>query len=61
MHIPIRHIFKCELFATGSEISLLVPVALQIAIDGAHHGECPNIELPTFVEHWLLNIFLNNV
>lgn len=55
------HVSEAELSGTCAEVALLVPVALQIPIDGAHHGEAPDIKLPVLVQQGLLNILLNDV
>lgn len=39
----------------------MVPVALQVTIDGAHKGEDSNVELSILVQQWLLDVLLNNV
>ena len=61
MHISVGHVFQGEFATARSEVSLLVPVALQISADGAHHSETTDIELTVFVQQGLLDIFLYNV
>ncbi len=39
----------------------MIPVALEVAIDTAHEREAPDVKLPSFVEHRLLNILLDDV
>lgn len=60
MDVPIGHIFEGELPAGGSEIPLLIPIALKVAIDGAHEGETTDIELPILIQQWLFYILLYN-
>ena len=49
MHIPVGDILACEFFARGSQIALLVVVALKVSIDGAAHREASDVELSVLV------------
>jgi|NorSeaMetagenome_1021524.scaffolds.fasta_scaffold191283_1 hypothetical protein len=61
MHISVGHVFQGELATACSEVSLCVPVALQISADGTHHGETTDVELPVLVKQRLFDVFLNNI
>jgi hypothetical protein len=61
MDVSVVHVSEAELSGTCAEVALLVPVALQIPVDGAHHGEAPDIKLSILVQQGLLNILLNDV
>ena len=50
MNISVRYILQCKFLARGSEVTLLVEVALEISIDGAHHSEASDVELSILVE-----------
>jgi len=49
MHIPVGDILACEFFARGSQIALLIVVALKVSIDGAAHREASDVELSVLV------------
>ena len=61
MHKPVGDILEGELPATGPEIAIGIPVALQVAIDRAHEREASDIELTVLVQQRLLNILLYDV
>lgn len=61
MHISVGHVFQSELATACSEVSLCVPVALQIPADGAHHGETADVELAVLVKQRPLDVFLYDV
>ncbi len=58
---PVGDILQAELLAARPEVSLIVPVTLQIPIHCGQQCVAPNIELSLPVEHWLLDVFLYNV
>lgn len=61
MHKSIGHILEREFSAARPEVAIAIPIALQISIDGAHHRECPYVELSVLVEQRLLDVLLNYV
>ena len=61
MHISVGHVFQSELATACSEVSLCVPVALQISADGAHHSETTDVELTVFVKQRLFDVFLYDI
>jgi len=50
MHKAIGHVLDGEFSAARSEIALLVPVALKVSIDRAHHCKATDVELSVFVK-----------
>ena len=61
MHISVGAVLETKLAAAGPEVALSVPVALQVAIDGAHKGEAADVELPALVQERLLDVLLDYV
>ena len=61
MNVPVGDVLKGELSAACSEVTLSVPVTLEVAANGAHHGEAPDVELPILVEQWFFDILLDYV
>ena len=61
MHISVGHVFQSELATACSEVSLCVPVALQISADGTHHSETTDVELPVLVQQRLFDVFLYDI
>lgn len=61
MHESVGHILEREFSAARPEVAIAIPIALEIPIDGAHHRECPNVELPVLVQQRLLDVLLNYV
>jgi len=61
MHISVGHVFQSELATACSEVSLCVPVALQISADGTHHSETTDVELPVLVKQRLFDVFLYDI
>lgn len=61
MNKPISNIFEVEVLAARPQISLIVPVTLQVAVDRSEESVAPDIKLPVLVEKGLLDIFLNDV
>lgn len=61
MDVPVGNVFVCEFSAARSEIAFIVPVALQVSVDTAHHSETTNVKLPVFVQKRLLYVFLDDV
>lgn len=61
MDIPVRYILEGEFSAACSKITLLVPITLKIAANGAHHGKASNIKLSILVQQGSLDILLDYV
>ena len=61
MNVSVRNVLERKLLAAGSEVAICVPVALQVSVYGAHHGECSNIKLASLVEEWLLDVLLHDI
>lgn len=61
MHISVGYVLESEFTAACPQIPILIPITLQVTIDGAHQGEATNIKLSVFVEQWFFDIFLNYI
>ena len=61
MDITVTQVLQGELTAAGSQVSIAIPVPLQVAIDAAHHAVDPYVELPVLVEHGFLDVLLDDV
>ena len=61
MDESVGHILERELSAACPEIAIGIPIALQVAVDCAHHCECPDVELPVLVQQRLLDVLLDYV
>ena len=61
MDVTVRDILKSKLSAAGPEISIAVPVSLQVSIDGAHQGEAADVELSILIEERLLDVLLYDI
>lgn len=61
MDVPVRNVLKRVFSATCTQVSIGVPVALQVPVDRAHQGKTPNVELTVLVEEGLLDILLYDV
>jgi len=61
MHQPVGYVLHAVLLARGSQIAVLIPVGLQVIIDGGGHDEAPDIELPILVQQRSFNILLDDV
>ncbi len=49
MNKSVCHIFKVEILAACSQITFIIPVTLQVAIDSSKYSEASNVELSIFV------------
>jgi hypothetical protein len=61
MNHPVFVILRCVLSGTSPQVALLVPVALEVAVDGGGESEASDVELAVLVEEGLFNVFLNDV
>jgi hypothetical protein len=61
MDIPVGNILEGEFSAACSKIAFLVPIPLEITVNGAHHSEASNIKLTILVQQGSLNILLDYV
>lgn len=61
MDVSIVDILQTKFSAGSPQVPLAVPVALQIAVNGAHQREGSDVKLSIFVEQWLLYVLLNDV
>ena len=61
MDVTVWDILKGKLSAACSEVTITVPVALQVSIYGAHQSKTSNVELSVLVEKRLLNVLLYDV
>lgn len=61
MNHPVCRVFEIVLTAARPQVSVRVPVGLQISIDCRAGRETPDIELPIFVEERLLDVLLDDV
>jgi len=57
----VGNILEREFSAARPEVAIAIPVALEISIDGAHHRECPDVELSVLVQQRFLDVLLNYV
>ena len=60
MNHAVCRVFHVVLSAAGAQIAVLIPVALQVAIDGRGQGIATNVELAVLVEQGTLDVLLNN-
>lgn len=61
MNHAVRCILDVVLSTTGSEISVLVPVGLQVSVYCGRKEETTDVELSILIKQRLLNIFLYDV
>ena len=61
MDHAIRRVFDVVLSTTRPQVTISVPVALEVAIYGRCQCEAPDVELAIFVQERPLNVFLDNV
>ena len=61
MDVTVWDILKSKLSAACTEVSIAVPVALQVTIYGAHQSETADVELSVLIEKRLLYVFLYDV
>jgi len=61
MHVPIGHILEREFPRARPQVAVGVPVALEVAANGAHQGEAPDVKLPVLVQEWFLDVLLDYV
>jgi hypothetical protein len=61
VHVSVGNILQCEFLATGSHVTLIVPISLQVAIYGAHEREHSDVELSILVQQGLLDVLLDDV
>lgn len=56
----IEAIFDCVLVGSRPNVPCLIPVPLQMSVDGCDHHEMPYIELPPVVEEWAVDVSLDD-
>ena len=61
MDVFVGDVFEGEFPGTRPQIAVLVPVALQVAIDAAHHGEGPDVELAVLIKKGPFDVLLDYV
>ena len=61
MNKSISNILKIEVLATSPKVALIVPIALEVAINSSQQSVASNVKLSVLVEERLLNVFLDNV
>ena len=61
MNKSICNILKIEVLATSPKVALIVPIALEVAINCSQHSVASNVKLSVLVKERLLNVFLDNV
>jgi len=61
MNHAVRCILDVVLSTTGSEISVLIPVGLQVSVDRGRKEETTDVKLSIFIQQRLLNILLYDV
>ena len=61
MNEPIRHVFQVEVLAARAQVALIVPVALQVTVNGGHQRVAADVELAVLVQQRSLDILLNNI
>lgn len=57
----VCNVLEIEVLAARAEVALVVPVTLQVSVDGGQQGVAPNIKLPSLVEKGLFNVLLYDV
>ena len=61
MNKSISNILKIEVLATSPKVALIVPIALEVAINCSQQSVASNVKLSVLVEERLLKVFLDNV
>jgi hypothetical protein len=61
MNKSISNILKIEVLATSPKVALIVPIALEVAINSSQQSVASNVKLSVLVEERLFNVFLDNV
>ena len=61
MNKSVCNVLEIEVLAARAEVALVVPVTLQVSVDGGQQGVAPNIKLPSRVEKGLFNVLLYDV
>lgn len=59
-HIALQ-VGQSKLLARGSDVAILVPVRLKIAIDAGEKHIHPDVELPFLVEERVVDVLLDNI
>lgn len=55
----VLNVFETVLFACGSDITLLIPVAFDDAVDCGDEDVAADVELALVVEEWVLHVLLD--
>jgi hypothetical protein len=61
MNKSISNILKIEVFATSPKVALIVPIALEVAINCSQQSVASNVKLSVLVKERLFDVFLDNV
>lgn len=61
MNKSVCNVFQIKILATRPEVTLVIPVTLEVAVDGGEQSVTPNIKLPSLVEKGLFNVLLYDV
>ena len=61
MNHAVRGVLEVVLPATCPQVSVGVPVSLQVAIHSCGHSIASNVELSILVKKRLLNVFLDDI
>ena len=61
MEQPVGAVLSVVLTTTGTQVSLSVPVTLQVAIGSHHQGERTDVEFTVLVKQGFFYVLLNNI
>lgn len=61
MYKSIADIFKIKLSTGCPQVSFVIPIALEVAIDRVQQEETSDIEFPPSIKKWSFDIFLNYI
>ena len=61
MNHAISCVLDVVLAAAGSQVAILIPVALEVSVDSGRQSVTADVELATLVEKGPLNVLLNDV
>lgn len=60
VNLPFE-VMNIELIAARPDVTLGIPVASDHSVEVADHHVMPNVELPTVVQHWPIDVQLQNI
>lgn len=61
MDQSVSHVLQVEIFAARAQITLIIPVTLQVTVNCCHQSVRADVKLPVLIQKRLFYVLLDNV